>query len=1134
ALGKHGYITYGANGAAYEVDYAANGTYTTISQDGHGDLTDTFFDASGTETGDSWKTANGAHGSDTYNADGSSSGTSYNADGSYGSYTDDGKGDMVSAEYLAAGVMLSEVWTNANDTSGNETFNADGSTATTNYNADGSYTVTNNDGKGDIFQTDYTATGVKTSDAWQKANGTKGSDTFFAPGSVYNLLAEGQTTNPDGSSSQYQTILNSSNLVETDTTFYASGGVVSGTSKSVNNGNGTATVNSYSASGTLTETMTDTLSSAGAVTSDTWTKADGSSGSDTFHADGSSSGTTINTDGSTSAYANDGQGDITTDSYKASGVLSAVAWSSGDPYVTTTSSTNAAGSVTTTSTNAQDHSSILTTTNTDGSSVKAISDGKGDTTTDNYSASNVLTSDSWTQANGTSGSDAYNADGSSSSTVNDGQGDSTTDNYSANGVLMSDSWSKADGSHGSDTYNTNGSSSSTSYNADGSYTTTSDDGQGDVTTDRYSSSGTLQSDSWIKADGTIGTDTYNANGSVASSTSYNPTQKTLNPFLSGNTSGVQVQNTDNQYGNVIADTWTAPDGTYGADSYQSRVFGNIWPRPINYGTGIKYNSNGSYSSYQINQSQGTLWIGNYTTGGALQSDIYENNIGFSGAVFNYGWDTYHADGSVTGFERNQYESVTYTYDGKGGYNYTLYSASGIKIADAWQSDHGGIGLDVYNQGGVNYSVAVASNGAITSNLIGQVSTPIGQYADYQPPGSNQEFQVGGGTTGASPAISFVDRTSGQQITIEPDLSGIASTNDFNFNNMPDPNNPNAGGDLTFFPSDYTTGSQYLFLNPALVAGSGNSINLTPGSSDVYAAPWGDTWTSSNGAHGVDYFTNPSSYTDLFYGGQTSFYLSPGLWGDAHIYYAADGSEIKTSVDDLSNVNTVFLAANGSAIGGLSVNANGEIINMTSGAFNEVEYYADGSNSVYVSDGSGNVTATYSNVTGINNTTNTVIEYWSQSDGSWGNNISYLFGGQTHISNTAHNPDGSSSIKNYVGGVLSSDSWTDASGNSGTDTYSAGILASDFWKDANGSSGSDTYNSTGVLTWSHWTNASGSGGSNFYSSAGTLTETTWTNADGSFGSTTYNADGSYATSATTATGNTSTDNYTAAGVLTSDT
>ena len=812
AKGTHGYVTFGANGASYEVDYAADGSSTVINEDGKGDVTNTLFDAAGDETGDNWKLADGSHGGDTYNADGSSSGSSFNADGTSSAYTNDGKGDVVTADFSAAGVKLSQAWTNADGTSGNETFNANGSTVTTSYNADGSYYVTDNDGKGDIFQTDYSAAGVKTGDAWQKSDGTTGSDSFFALGTAYNLLAEGQTTYPDGSSSQYQTILDSNNLVETDTTFLTSGGAVSGTRVSVDNGNGTLTVNNYSASGALTETMTETLNSTGSVASDTWVKPDGSSGTDTFNADGSSSGTAINTDGSTTAYANDGKGNITTDNYKASGVLSAVAWSSSDPYVTTTSTTQANGSVTTTSSNSQDHSSIVTTTNADGSSVKTLADGKGDTTTDNYSASNILTSDSWTKADGTSGSDVYNADGSFSSTVNDGKGDVTTDDYNTAGTLTQVTQITA-----------NGTKAVTSYNSDGSYVTVTTDAAGDTTTDTYSATGTLLS------------------STTTSAGDY--TKVTTDP-----STGQTTTSTYSSAGVLLSDTWTNTNGSSGSDTFNTDGSSS----------GKATNADGSTSSY-TNDGKSDVTTDDYNTAGTL-TQVTQITANGTKAVTSYNsdgsyvtvttdaagdttTDTYSATGTLlssTTTSAGDYTKVT-TDPSTGQTTTSTYSSAGVLLSDTWTNTNGSSGSDTFNTDGSSSGKATNADGSTssyTNDGKGDVTTD-----DYSAIGTLTQVTQ---TTASGTKTVTSYNADGSYVTTATDTAGDMTTDTYTATGVITSDVWKAASGASGVETNTSTGalSKLTWSNLGGISGSA-SYDAGTGSYDILATgPSGATYTES--------------------------------------------------------------------------------------------------------------------------------------------------------------------------------------------------------------------------------------------------------------------------------------------------
>ena len=1182
ALGTHGYITYGANGAAYEVDYAANGTYTTISQDGLGDVTDTFFDANGNETGDSWKTANGAHGGDTYNADGSSSGTSINADGSYGSYTDDGKGDMVSAEYSAAGVMLSEVWTNADGTSGNETFNADGSTVTTSYNADGSYTVTNNDGKGDITQANYTSAGVEASDAWQKANGTTGSDTFFAPGTFYNLLAEGQTTNPDGSSSQYQTIVNSNNLVETDTTFYASGGVVTGTSKNVNNGNGTATVSSYSVSGTLTETMTDTLNSVGAVTSDTWTKADGSSGTDTFNADGSTVSTTFSTDKSSTVVTSDAAGNSTADAYTSAGVLTSITWSASNPHVSSTVAANPDGSTTTTQTNSADHSSVTATVFSSGNSTKVLNDGHGDVTTEQFSSTQVLLSDTWSKSDGTSGGDTFNAGGSYSRTSSDGYGNSVTDNYSASGTPTNDSWVAANGSSGTDAYNANHSSVSITTNPDGSYTQTSNDGAGNLTEDLYSTTGVLESTDWYKSDGTFGYTNYATDGSVTSTFNSGETgasgSSIVDPFLAQEQGNVTITRLTSGR-TVVGQIWQAANGDYGRDS-------------IN-GESIVFHSDGSYSTYLKYSNYSNPWeqhgvLTNCNANGDSVSQQWSDvtTSPNSPAAGGFGQTQFASDGSSSGWASAiGGDSMTFTTDSAGN-----FWARGID---------GGASFAVESRINGLFS---AVDGGITIEGDGNTVIETNQNVDLSTLAQNNNlYQFGKTLDGVNYIYS---NQSGQNNTNYGDTLGlpIDSTSPvavFQYNQASYYNtktnaafsiNQYSGGvngilvgfgssGLLTYYGNVVLGvsggaTQFRFEEEAIYTSPIIQVGMPAPGYTVTATASGDSWTNVNGMHG----SNTGITGNIIGGSQLSAIISQNsgaaesiLAGEKNQFFGVDGSSITVTTDINNNALIAFEDSSGVQAAELELSNTARVSQISGGAINQIEYYSDGSSTAYTSDGTEDIKIQQLNAAGF-----LMSDYWSKSDGTYGSDFDYPNG---EVENFVYQADSSYSEKvtfspgdttttDYnASGELTFESWTNPDGSSGSTTYNAdgssvsmstsadgsyttstddgngdlytnnynasGALISDSWTLSNGNYGSDTY-SGGALTGNTWYNASSNtSGSNTYNSAGKLVESSWTNSDGSSGSTTYHADGSNTTSSQDTQGDVYTDNYSASGVLTSD-
>ena len=91
--------------------------------------------------------------------------------GEYGDFAYDGQGELMQTDYAANGVKLGDSWLKADGGHGRDTFNADGSSGGIAYNADGSYVTTATDSLGNFMQTDYSAAGVKLSDAWTKTNG---------------------------------------------------------------------------------------------------------------------------------------------------------------------------------------------------------------------------------------------------------------------------------------------------------------------------------------------------------------------------------------------------------------------------------------------------------------------------------------------------------------------------------------------------------------------------------------------------------------------------------------------------------------------------------------------------------------------------------------------------------------------------------------------------------------------------------------------------------------------------------------------------------------------------------------------------------------------------------------------------
>ena len=456
----------------------STGGSTILTIDASGTVTITSYsgpDGTGTALGDTWTNPNDTSGSDTFNADGSRSGDIHNADGSYSTYTAsaDGlitdrfdasgnglgstvqitnAGTVTTTAYSGldgSGTKLSDTWTASWGAYGSDTFNADGSrSSTTNYDEDNA----------EIVETDYySATGLLTSDSWAGSDGSSGAD-------VYNADGSGSSTSNDGQGYVETYIYGATGLLASDTWVHSDGSSganvynVDGSSRdtyveadgiygsSVTDALGDSTSSSYSASGVLQGVY----------------KADGTSDSYFLAANGASIDTITNADGSFISNSNDGEGDVTTESYAApNGKLLALAWSSGDAYVTTTTASQTDGSQVSTSRNSSDGSSIVTTTNADGSSGITINDAQGASTETLFDANGSKTSDVW-QDWGGHGSDTYNADGTGTGTGvgvdRYGQAFSFDVVTQADGSYVEnwtepDNWAEPGGSYGTNTLN---------------------------------------------------------------------------------------------------------------------------------------------------------------------------------------------------------------------------------------------------------------------------------------------------------------------------------------------------------------------------------------------------------------------------------------------------------------------------------------------------------------------------------------------------------------------------------------------------------------------------------------------------------------------------------------------------------
>ncbi|WP_231408754.1 beta strand repeat-containing protein [Ralstonia solanacearum] len=302
-------------------------TDTSVDFDASGHIRVTKYAADGTALSDVWQSVDGSAGGDTFSADGSSRGVAVLANGNTQYQFNDGKGDTTTYTYDASHKLVGDSWTNAAGNSGADMFNADGSSNGTAMNADGTTSTYANDGQGDKVTQYYSSSGVLTGDAWVRADGTSGSDTFDANGKV----TVATTIATDGS----QTVKTNDGLGDTSTALYDSAGnKTSGTWQSADGSygsgqlsNGVWTSLDYAVDGSHTESTTDAagnttseqFSSAGIPIAQSWSHVDGTHGSTAFATDGSSDSYTYNRGGSYSETKTDASGNTVTSYYSASG-----------------------------------------------------------------------------------------------------------------------------------------------------------------------------------------------------------------------------------------------------------------------------------------------------------------------------------------------------------------------------------------------------------------------------------------------------------------------------------------------------------------------------------------------------------------------------------------------------------------------------------------------------------------------------------------------------------------------------------------------------------------------------------------------------------------------------------------------
>lgn len=324
--------------------------------------------------------------------------SNYGADGALSGYVTlsmDSADKTTVTVFDASGTKIKENILNGSSSAADTVYRADGSVLSTTRNSDQSYSTMLNDGRGKITITYFDARNVAVGDSWAAGDGSSGTDTFHADGSV-----SGTVTKADGSSSTFTRDAQGA----VSASHSATDGTVTGS---------TVTTNDHG------NIMVVSFSAEGVKLGDTWSKSDGSSGSDMFAIDGSSSGSTSNPDGTSSTYIDDGHGTRTTKQFDIAGVL----------LGSTTVSADLAGN--------------LTTVHFDASGFK---------TDDSWTKSDgTHGSDIWS-SDGSHLFTVVHANGSYSTDSLDAQGNQITTQYASDGTKLSDTWIHTDGTSGSNVY----------------------------------------------------------------------------------------------------------------------------------------------------------------------------------------------------------------------------------------------------------------------------------------------------------------------------------------------------------------------------------------------------------------------------------------------------------------------------------------------------------------------------------------------------------------------------------------------------------------------------------------------------------------------------------------------------------
>lgn len=574
--------------------------------------------------------------------------------------------------------ISSEVWAYADGTIETETFSTTGASSEKTIYASGAYAITTNDGNGNVVTDYYTKLGNVYAAGWSYSDGSSGSTNFITNGLTKSTKLASSTLNVPASS--YSILINPDNSFYQENLNTDSSGIIStadSTGKIISTDNLAGTGENFSQNDLTAISSVDSngnsitryYDSIGNLVNDTWAYADGTTGSDNFNASGIVTGSANYTDGSKTGYS-EISGNKTIDTYSNTGFFINDQWSLKDGASGSDMfSANGNGS------------GIIN--HADGSYSSIIYDGSGSITIKNNDAQgNIQSTDTW-YANRTHSVSTYTNGQIESTYLYFANGQTQVTNYAKDGSI-SDQMMAPSGS----LINPDGTGFGVLSNTDGSYSVNYTDTDGDTLVFEYNTSGQLSNTAVVQG-GPVSIGASTSDGSNWESP-YSPTTPV---FTDG--SGTQWIEFTNNFGKVIADDWTAIDGSYGNDQFNSNGSS----------TGIHNNADGSYFIYQ-NDGQGDSETDHYDKNDNKAFDTWSNSNG------SYGNDTYNLDGSTSGASYNSDGSYsTYLEDSQFNTTVVVYSASGLVLDDYWGKTDGSSGSDIFNQDGSSKKITLNTDGS---------------------------------------------------------------------------------------------------------------------------------------------------------------------------------------------------------------------------------------------------------------------------------------------------------------------------------------------------------------------------------------------------------------------------------------